>query len=185
MVREDRELLAGRVSWLDYRLFLIRMYGFHAAVERALAMSRELVSIVVDAPLRNHKAALLAADLVALGVERRDLAQLPRMELAEPLALADALAWMYVIEGTALRGKQLVRHLARQLPTEIQIASAYLRCYGDEAAERWRQFGAALDMCELDDAISDRVIDAAREGFVQLHGWIRPALQPRTTRIHA
>jgi heme oxygenase len=92
---------------------------------------------------------------------------------------------MYVIEGTALRGKQLVRHLARQLPTEIQIASAYLRCYGDEAAERWRQFGAALDMCELDDAISDRVIDAAREGFVQLHGWIRPALQPRTTRIHA
>jgi heme oxygenase len=185
VVREDRELLGGRVSWLDYRLFLIRMYGFHAAVERALAQCRELASVVEDAPLRNHKAALLAADLVALGVERRDLPQLPRMTIAGPLELADALGWTYVVESATLRGKQLVRHLARQLPVEIQTASAYLRCYGDEAPERWRQLGVALDALDLTDRDSDRVIDAARDGFMQLHGWVRPALQSRTTRIHA
>ena len=31
VLREDREILAGRVSWLDYRLYLARMYGFYAA----------------------------------------------------------------------------------------------------------------------------------------------------------
>jgi heme oxygenase len=185
MVREDRELLAGRVSWLDYRLFLIRMYGFHATVERQLVASRELVSVIADAPLRNHKAALLAADLVALGVERRDLAQLPRITIAAPFTLPDALGWTYVVESATLRGKQLVRHLARQLPVEIQTASAYLRCYGDEAPERWRQLGVALDAVDLADDSGERVLDAAREGFIQLHGWVRPALQPRTARIHA
>lgn len=185
LVREDRELLAGRVSWLDYRLFLIRLYGFHAPIERMLGASRELVSVVADAPLRNHKAALLAADLVALGVERRDLAQLPRMSFAAPFKLPEALGWTYVVESATLRGKQLVRHLARQLPAEIQSASAYLRCYGDEAPERWRQLGVALDAFELTERDGDRVIDAARDGFMQLHTWVRPALQPRTTRIHA
>src|SRR5882762_2887313 len=65
IIRDDRDTLAGRVSWLDYRLYLIRMYGFQAAVERALTATRQLVTVIADAPLRNHKASLLAADLVA------------------------------------------------------------------------------------------------------------------------
>jgi heme oxygenase len=181
VVRDDRELLAGRVSWLDYRMYLVRMYGFHAAIERALMASPQLATVVVDAGLRNHKAALLAADLVALGVQRRDLAQVPRMAFAGALALPEALGWTYVVESAALGGKQLARHLARQLPAEIQSGSAYLGCYGDEAPERWRQLGGF----EHADRDGDRVIAAARDGFLQLRAWVRPALQPRSTRIHA
>jgi heme oxygenase (biliverdin-IX-beta and delta-forming) len=183
-VREDRDLLAGRVSWPDYRLFLVRMYGFHAALERALTASKPLAAAIADAPLRNHKASLLAADLVALGVDRRELSQLPRMTFA-PLALPEALGWTYVIESATLSGKPLVRHLSRQLSAELQAASAYLRCYGDEAPERWRQLGVALDAIELTERDSDRVIDTACDGFVQLRTWVRPERQPRTTRIHA
>src|SRR5882672_5833511 len=73
-VREDREILAGRVSWLDYRLYLVRMYGFYAAIERTLVVSRQLAAVVSDAPLRNHKAALVVHDLVAFGVDRGELA---------------------------------------------------------------------------------------------------------------
>jgi heme oxygenase len=184
-VRDDRELLAGRVSWLDYRMYLVRMYGFHAGIERALMASPKLATVVVDAGLRNHKASLLAADLVALGVDRRDLAQVPRMAFTEALALPEALGWTYVVESTTLAGKQLARHLARQLPAEIQSGSAYLACYGAEASERWRQLGVALDGFEHADRDGDRVIAAAREGFLQLRAWVRPALQPRASRLHA
>ena len=184
VVREDRELFAGRVSWLDYRLFLMRMYGFHAAIERALIESRQLRAVVVDAPLRNHKSALLAHDLVVLGVQRSDLANLPRMTIA-PLALPEALGWTYVVESGTLVGKQLVRHLARRLPAEIETASAYLRCYGDDAGERWRVLGVALDAFECADRDRERVIEAACDGFIQLRTWVRPALQPRSNRIHA
>src|ERR1041384_5801707 len=88
-VRDDREILAGRVSWLDYRLYLLRMYGFYASIERALGTSRQLAEVVSDAPLRNHKAALVAHDLVALGVDRRELAEIPRMMFTAQLALPE------------------------------------------------------------------------------------------------
>jgi len=74
---------------------------------------------------------------------------------------------------------------ARQLPDEIQVASAYLRCYGEVAQERWRELGVALDAFPDADRDGDRVIEAARDGFLRLHAWVRPAVQPRPSRIHA
>jgi heme oxygenase len=182
---DDRTLLAGRVSWLDYRLYLARMYGFHASIERALASSRQLAAIVADAGLRNHKTALLAHDLVALGIDRRDLADLPRMPFAGSLALPEALGWTYIVESLTLNGKQLSRHLARQLPSELMTASAYLGCYGDEVAERWRQLGAALDSFEHAERDGDRVIAAASEGLLRMRSWLHPVLPSRATPIHA
>jgi heme oxygenase len=181
----DHEILSGRVSWLDYRLYLLRMYGFHAAIEPTLASLRQLAAVVPDAALRNHKAALIAHDLIALGVEPRDLAQLPRITFPESLALPEALGWTYVVESMTLAGKQLAHHLARQLPNEIHIASAYLRCYGDEAPERWRALGVAFDRCAQAERDSDRVVAAVRDGFLQLRAWVRPALHPRPARIRA
>jgi len=198
------------VSWLDYRLYLVRLYGFHAAVEAALTAFRPLATVIADAGLRNHKTALLAHDLVALGVDRRDLAQLPRMTFRAPLALPEALGWTYVVESATVRSKQLARRLARQLPDELQRASAYLGCYGDEAVTRWRELGDALDSFALGRAPAHaagardapgardagaaasvnelacaRVIEAAHDGSIQLRCWVGPALQPRTNRRHA
>ena len=209
-LRDDRELLAGRVSWSDYRLFLARMYGFHASVERALLACRPLAAVVPDAGLRNHKAALLAHDLVALGVDRRDLLALPRMPFAARLALPEALGWTYVVECATVRGKLLARRLARALPAEIQRASAYLGCYGDDAATRWRELGDAIDAFGLGPAAhaasaadersraetaaselasaeqaSERVLDAAQGGLHQLRRWLGPVLQPRASQRHA
>lgn len=211
----DDGLFAGRVSWFDYRLYLVRLYGFHATVEAALAAFRPLTTVVPDAGLRNHKTALLAHDLVALGVDHRDLAHVPRMGFPAPLALPEALGWTYAVESTTLRGKLLARRLARHLPEEIQRASAYLGCYGDEAPARWRELGDALnafglgrcpvagpragsgpaerrpELAALPDELAyadracARVIDAARDGLIQLRRWIGPVLQPRTSQRHA
>jgi heme oxygenase len=199
---QDHGLFAGRVSWLDYRLVLLRLYGFHATVEVALSAFRPLAAVIADAGLRNHKAALLAHDLVALGVDRRDLAHAPRMRFMPPRALPEALGWTYVVESATLRGKLIARRLARHLPEEIQRASAYLGCYGDEAPTRWRELGDALDAfghgrsraagasaSAEDLACADRacaqVIDAARDGLIQLRRWVGPVLQPRTSQRHA
>lgn len=208
-LHDDRELLAGRVSWLDYRLYLMRLYGFHAAVEAGLTAFRPLATVVADAGLRNHKAALLAADLVALGLDRRDLPQLPRMVFRVPPGLPEALGWTYVIESATVRSKLLARRLARQLPDEIQRASAYLGCYGDEAATRWRELGDAFDAFAQgrvpvrragaraqagddgagtggSDALAcARVIDAARDAAIQLRCWVGAVLQPRTSQRRA
>lgn len=184
-LRDDRDLLAGRVSGQDYKTYLLRMYGFLANVERTLKSCRPLAGVIADAALRNHKSALIAHDLVALGVERFDLVAAPRMSFPGALALPEALGWTYAVEAIALGGKQLARHLARHLPAEINRASAYLGCYGSEAQERWRELGEAIDSFEHAVRDRDRIVGAAREGFLQLRAWVRPALQAAPSRILA
>jgi len=184
-LRDDRELLTGRVTGQEYRTYLLRMYGFHANVERALKSCRPLAGVIADAPLRNHKSALIAHDLVALGVDRVDLIAAPRMGFPGALALPEALGWTYAVEAIALGGKQLARHLARHLPAEVNRSSAYLNCYGGEAQERWRALGEAIDGFEHAVRDGDRVVCAAREGFGQLRAWMRPALQAQPSRILA
>jgi heme oxygenase len=122
---------------------------------------------------------------VALGVERRDLLQLPRMPFPGALPLPEGLGWQYVLESLTLNGKQLSRHLARQLPAEIQCAAGYLGCYGDDVTERWRQVCAAIDACDHSERDADRILATVGEGFAQMRAWVHPKAQARPSRIHA
>ncbi|HEY5935868.1 MAG TPA: biliverdin-producing heme oxygenase [Kofleriaceae bacterium] len=181
-VESELDLLGGRTSWLDYRLYLFRMYGFHVPIERALDATLDLSTVVPDAALRNNKVALLAYDLVALGVERRDLQQLPRMPVPE-LALGEALGWMYVLEATTLRSKTLHTHLARVLPHEIETAAAYLNCYGHEVDARWEQLGDHLERFAATHG-ADAIANGAIDCLTRLHRWLRPS-SVRQARLHA
>lgn len=172
-VEAEIQLLGTRTSWLDYRLYLFRMYGFHAAVERGLGLTVGLAGVIPDAGMRNNKLALLAADLVALGVERRDLAQLPRMPIPSLHELRRALGWMFVVEGSTLHGRSVIDHLADVLPLEMETASAYLSCYGTEVEARWVRFGAAVDAYAADrPEIADAILEGATDCLVRLQRWL-------------
>jgi len=189
-VERDLALFGDGASWLDYRLYLCRMYGFLAPVEQALGEAPGLAEVVCDAELRNHKAALLAHDLVSLGVDRRHLVQIPRISVPLLDDLPEALGWMYVIEASTLDGEDLARQLAQRLPSELDCASAFLRCYGDEVHARWRDFSAEIDayVDRADTGACDRIVLAATECLIRLHRWL-PSLtvmsEARASRVHA
>ena len=190
-VERDLALFGDAASWLDYRLYLCRMYGFLVPVERALGETPCLTAVISDADLRNDKAALLAEDLVALGVERSQLAQLPRISVPLLDELPEALGWMYVIEAAAVEGEMLARHLEPRLSSELDCASAYLHCYGDDVHARWHEFSAEID-AYVDRAASgacDRIVLAATDCLIRLHRWLASSTamagQPRASRLHA
>jgi heme oxygenase len=190
--RVERELvdLGDMASWLDYRFYLCRMYGFLAPVERALRAMPGLGGAIRDAELRNTKAMLLADDLAALGVGSTLLEQLP--QISPPLIdeLPEALGWMYVVEASTLEGEQLARQLERRLPSELGGASSFLRCYGDGLHARWGEFSAALDayVAGAELGTCDRIVLAATDGLIRLHRWLMPtaaACEGRPDRAHA
>lgn len=185
LVESELDLFGPSTSWLDYRLYLFRMYGFHATAERALAAWRELATVIGDAALRNHKVALISHDLVALGVERQDLAQLPRITAPVLAGLPEAVGWMYVLEAATLHGKRLARHLAPQLPLEIETAAGYLNCYGAEVAARWQAFGRAVDAYAIEADTEDRVVAAACDCYLRLHRWLQPTAPARPVSLQA
>lgn len=182
----ELDLFAKNPTWLDYRLFLFRMYGLHVPVERNLATA-SLDRVVTDASLRNHKVALLAHDLIALGVMRRDMAGLPRLDVPALHELPVALGWMYVLEAATLDGRALRGHLAPRLPLEIESAAAYLDCYGKEVENRWIEFGEALDDHAARTGTAEAIVDAAIDCCDRVQRWLHPTrIRARLRRpIHA
>lgn len=173
-VAQALDMLGEQTSWLDYRLYLYRMYGFHIAAERALAAAPELSTVIADADLRNNKVALVAHDLVALGISRRDLQQLPRMAVPAMRDLAEAVGWMYVVERATLDAREIGRHLRKRLPLELQTARAYVSCYGDEVETRWRELGDGIEQFAVTPAVTARVAAAANDCLFRLLRWLRP-----------
>lgn len=182
-VADELDLLGNQVSWLDYRLYLFRMYGFHVAVERALGACSAMSRVLGDSELRNNKVALLAHDLVALGVERRDLQRLPRMSVPALREVAEALGWMYVVERQTLAAREILGHLAKRIPTEMEIACAYLGCYGAEVQTRWRELGAAIEAYATTPALANAIATAANDCLLRLHRWVRPSSRESAARI--
>lgn len=187
-VERDLALFGDCASWLDYRLYLCRMYGFLAPIERALGEAPELTDVICDADQRNTKSALLACDLAALGVERGHLVQIPRISVPLLDELPAALGWMYVVEASTLEGEVLARHLAPRLSSELDCASSYLRCYGGDVLVRWREFGAAVDayVDRAEAGVCDRIVLAATECLIRLHRWLASSTASQYAgRVHA
>lgn len=186
--RLERELaaLGASATGLDYQDYLCRMYGFLAPVERALGATPGMSGVIGDADRRNRKASLIALDLASLGVDRAHLAQLPRASAPLLDELPESLGWMYVVEAGTLDGESLARQLALRLPAELSRASAFLRCYGDDVAARWRAFGAGLDayVARAEAGVSERVVLAATECLIRLHRWLAVA-SPSQVQLRA
>ncbi len=159
-----------------YRNFLVRVFGFEAAVETMLHMTPGLDD-VVDLRSRAH-VRLLKSDLAALAVT--SVAHLPRCRSVVPFAChADALGWMYVVERNVLLHGVLRRHLASRLPEQLASAGAYLT--GNERAlgARLRELGEALDAIARAPGMADRVVAAAHAAFRSQRHWFADATAER------
>lgn len=88
------------------------------------------------------RAPALRKDLAALGF---DHAGLPRLVIPPMADFAAALGALYVLEGSALGGKVILRALEARLGKQIAGAAAFFGSSGREGALAWPVFKARLD----------------------------------------
>lgn len=111
----------------------------------------------------------LRDDLVALGARPG-----PRFVPA-PVAACDAEAWgmLYVIEGSALGGRLIARHLRAYLP---EVAAAVRHFETSEDGPGWPAFRQAMERALPDAGSRDRAATAAQAMFEHFHGQLAPSL---------
>ncbi len=180
----DRLALMDVSSLDEYRELLVRVYGFEAAVELAVA---EVPRIDLRAFGGRTRTSHLHDDLLALGIDAIDVAALPRYMPRAIHTPAQALGWSFVIERSSLLSGLIQRHLARRLPAAT--ASAYLSGNGHPPGERFRAFGDMLGaQVRAATATAEAIVEAAIEAFRAQHQWytrrararsVPPAMQPR------
>jgi heme oxygenase len=172
------DLLASGVTRERYKQHLIRVYGFEAPLESALAYTPNLV--VADRMDRT-RSGLIAQDLLALGVSPAKVTALPHCKVGQFADPAEALGWKYVIE----RPTQLHASIKRNILTQLQDsanACAYLSAYGNLAGARWQQLGALLDDVSTRAGAAERMAGAAHAAFACMVDWYKrdatPAVAP-------
>jgi heme oxygenase len=161
------------ISPARYRHVLQAFYGFYGPLEPLL--SRVARSTVPALPFAlRERTPLLARDLEALGMSRRDVAGLPQCEalprVASPAQLGGCL---YVLEGATLGGQFIVRALERRVDVELAAAAAFFAGDGARTGPRWKRVTGWLEQLARADASADALVCAARATFESLERWLR------------
>jgi heme oxygenase len=140
-----------------YRAFLAALGRAVLPLEAGLEAGG-VAAILPDWPERRRSAAL-AHDLSALGVASLGAARTPELQ-GEALQLGT----LYVLEGSRLGAKLLLRRVLGHPDPAVRAATRYL-AHG-ETQDLWRSFVERLDASEAVRAGPDRAIAGARAAFL-------------------
>ena len=168
-------LLEPGLSMRRYRELLETFYGFYGPVETSL------VRIAAMSPPRGFclriRSQLLEDDLQALGLTRRQLAELPRCISLPPLSNEEQLAGcLYVLEGASLGGRVIARALDRDLGIAKEGGASFFVGDAEATSARWRKVVAWLDGLDQGALCSDAVVAAAQATFVAFAHWAEERL---------
>ena len=142
-----------------------RYYTFHSRVEAALTPHLKLLTDLAFAS--RCRTPLLAKDLLALGCR-------PSPDQESTLCLfsqAEALGGLYVLEGSTLGGRAILKNLGRQGDSVLGLD--FLDPYGAKTGELWRSF---LDVLERETASCQAALNETVSGAVKVFAFAEECL---------
>ena len=164
MTRKDHEAVEGAValdrpdfSLADYRRFLEVMLAAHEPFEQGPGALPELAAFLPDLAER-AKAASLRSDLRTLGSDPPFL---------EPLtsSVGEALGALYVLEGSTLGARFVLASIRARFGAAVDGATSYLEGSGENRAQRWQEFGRALERAAT---LRPEIVAGARHTFARV-----------------
>lgn len=167
------------LDWTSYVRHLELRLGFQGPMEALFAGWDDLLGFL---PPRGG-AALLRADLLALGVPPKRLDELPRCEsLPDLTSLERALGGAYVLEGAKLGGQVIAARVSSALG--IRGDGVRFLAGGEDPARARVRFGAAMDALDrhaaaLDEQRRESIVAGARDTFVALARWLEEGANGR------
>jgi len=166
------QLMAGMLTQAELGHLLTIHYGFHRALETAVAAQSDF--FVGYHPNRRQKTPWLLADLQQFGM---DLPQ-PNPDLFEGWNGYQLLGALYVGEGSTLGGQVIAKALCRTpgLGTNANTLR-FFGGYGNRTGTLWKDFGTYL--LNRADGQEEVIIDAARRAF-DLFGKLATEPHPMT-----
>ena len=163
---------SGAMTRDDYRLLLARLWGFHRAFEETLDEAAH--SLALDIVMADRaRAPMLEADLTTLGLDARQIVQLPRCDhIFRPLNEAAFMGALYVVEGSTLGGVQIARALSGLFDGPEGEGRKFFLGYGERHSLMWRGFLARLDAFAGDEACEMAAVDGAVRTFIDFEIWM-------------
>ena len=148
------------IDTASYLRLLLRLYGFYVPFEAAADIGRD-------------RSAWLEDDMRTLGVDRQALGAAAMCNEIPCLKSADArLGALYVVEGSALGGRDLGRNLDRLLGPEAIDGRRFFLGRGPGTGAAWKRYLAQLSASSAEPESRTKIIGAAMETFAVFEKWL-------------
>jgi heme oxygenase len=150
----------GTICLADYRALLVRLYGFYQPFERAVGL----------APIRTR---WLESDLVWLGLNPGAFPRIRQCADLPPLTSPDhRLGALYVVEGSALGGRQLARGLDPLLGKVSPDGRHFFSGRGSATGTAWRDYLRQLETVDAHPERQAVVLTTAIQIFDAFETWL-------------
>lgn len=158
----SRKLVSPDITRDDYACYLSSMFQvMEFAEENAFP---RLLSIVPDLTFRK-KTTWLKIDLDFLP---EHLHRLPAFQPQIPSSSPSYfLGMMYVIEGSTLGGRVILK----QLPAQLKSSTRFFTGYGDETSQMWKNFMSNLTEYAFRDENRQLIIEGAKDMFQFIYAY--------------
>lgn len=159
----SRQLLQPDLSVNRYREYLEKMYALNLFTEEQVAP--DIADHVPDLAARS-KTAWLQHDLQQLNTPLPDALAYAEVRLEN---IAEKMGWYYVVEGSTLGGRVILKTLRLNLPPDIfENATLFFNGYGDNTGKYWKNFLARLEQFAQTPEARESVIEGANKAFNQI-----------------
>lgn len=149
----------------EYALYLNLMHDVVKDAEDNIFPA--LNTIVTDLSDRN-KSHLLEQDLKTLGITKNGIAVKPLSNTQKLFSPAFALGIMYVIEGSSLGGRVILKNINAALGHDIDSGAAYFSGYGGQTGSYWKNFLGMLANYEAEHNNANEIIAGADYAFIAI-----------------
>jgi heme oxygenase len=177
-LHEQIEVLLGLPAAIqtldDYRRWLSWFLGLYEPLEQSLARFSAWGDHGLILPVPNQSARL-AADLQAIGVDPDGVSRMPSTLLPRLPTFAHALGALYVLEGSTLGGRVILRDIEPRIGQQITGATQFLGGRGAAVHQTWLAFKTALDTFGYESPILvPDVVSGAESVFRAITTWFVP-----------
>lgn len=155
-------IMNPKVTNSEYALYLDLMHDVVKDAEENIFPA--LANIVTDLKDRN-KNHLLEQDLKTLGHTKKNTEAKPLSESLENPSKAFAMGIFYVIEGSSLGGRVILKNINAALGHDIENGASYFGGYAGQTGSYWKNFLGQLTQYEAENNNADEIIAGANYAF--------------------
>ncbi|MGJ1435970.1 biliverdin-producing heme oxygenase [Sphingobacterium siyangense] len=144
-------------SEADYAEVLKGFYAYFRAVEDSIApfVTAEVLPDLAE----RRNSSYIKSDIEALG---ENVDNLPEANAPAVANVQEALASLYVLEGSIMGGPYIVQMLNKYGVTK---GTSFFEGYGENSRDMWAGFTAVLNKYSEDPATYDRAVEIANQTF--------------------
>lgn len=155
-------IMNPQVTNSEYALYLDLMHDVVKDAEENIFPA--LGDIITDLKDRskNH---LLEQDLKALGYTKANTEAKPLSASLENSSKAFAMGIFYVVEGSSLGGRVILKNINAALGHDIENGASYFGGYGGQTGSHWKNFLVQLTQYEAQNNNADEIIAGADYAF--------------------